>query len=118
MKQGQVVFVVTPRRATGKEYLFAVANAESRQKWITAILSAAYSSMYVRTREAVRFLERCKEATCPFYALVRKDSVSPLRCIYRLLCSAADGGHPHPGAGAGGGGGGQPRQSADQPIFQ
>mgnify|MGYP002129195696 CR=1 FL=1 len=56
----------TLKTAKGREYHFAAENAETRGKWLTSIGNASYTNMYQRTREAVKFLDRCKELVAPF----------------------------------------------------
>jgi hypothetical protein len=59
-------FAFTLKTAKGREYHFAAENAETRGKWLTSVGNASYTNMYQRTREAVKFLDRCKELVAPF----------------------------------------------------
>lgn len=61
----------------GKEYIFAADQREDRDKWIASISNAGYGAMYARTREAVRFLERCKDGVSIYLATMRGVSVPP-----------------------------------------
>lgn len=61
----------------GREMIFAAATAEDRERWMTGISNAAYSKMYNRTREAVQFLERCKDAVAPVVAVQQGIIVPP-----------------------------------------
>lgn len=58
---------VVPVRG-GREYFFAAESAAEAGKWTTAITNASYSNMYQRTRDAVKFLDRCKALVAPFAA--------------------------------------------------
>lgn len=51
---------------SGKEFFFDAESIEARTKWMTSITNAGYPNMYTRTREAVKFLEKCKETVAPF----------------------------------------------------
>lgn len=51
---------------SGKEFFFDTESLDARTKWITSITNAGYPNMYTRTREAVKFLEKCKETVAPF----------------------------------------------------
>jgi hypothetical protein len=57
------VTVATPGGGSG--CTFDPGSAEERMKWVTAVSNAGYTSMYARTREAVKFLDRCKEVLAP-----------------------------------------------------
>ena len=51
---------------SGKDFFFDTESPDARTKWITSITNAGYPNMYSRTREAVKFLEKCKETVAPF----------------------------------------------------
>lgn len=68
-------FTVTTR--VGKDYHFAAESADDRGKWIMSINNAGYTNMYQRTREAVKFLDRCKELVAPFHVAVQTAASRP-----------------------------------------
>lgn len=59
-------FIITTRCA--RRYAFAVLDPVDLQRWLTAFSNASYPNMFQRTRDAVRFLERCRDLTAPWTA--------------------------------------------------
>jgi tetratricopeptide (TPR) repeat protein len=59
-------FIVTLRG--GKQVTLASATTEDRTKWVAGIGNAQYGAMFARTKDAVRFLEKCKAAVAPVIA--------------------------------------------------
>lgn len=70
LKQGDFGFSIETRVRQG--FYFAAESAEERAKWLTALANAGYSSMYSRTREAVKFLDKCKEVMAPLALAIEK----------------------------------------------
>lgn len=92
-KKTHAFYLSTPK---GKEYYFACENTEICTKWITSIRNAGYTNMYQRTKEAVKFLERCKEIVAPFVVALHTAAATNEQSSTKGSTSPSNNASPFP----------------------